>query len=59
MGESQVFGPEILQEAEKQVQLSHLVLEGKHSANHVHARIRNSRTQRLHNWTSSHIAQDK
>jgi hypothetical protein len=25
------------------------VLEGKPNANHVHARIRNSRTQRLHN----------
>jgi hypothetical protein len=34
--------------------LSHPVLEGKPNANHVHARIRNSRTQRLHNWTSSH-----
>jgi hypothetical protein len=29
--------------------VSHLVLEGKPNANHVHARIRNSRTQRLHN----------
>jgi hypothetical protein len=25
--------------------------------NHVRARIRNSRTRRLHRWTSSHIAQ--
>jgi hypothetical protein len=32
-------------------------LEGKPNANHVRARIRNSRTQRLHNWTSSHNAQ--
>jgi hypothetical protein len=39
--------------------LSHPVLEGKPNANHVHARIRNSRTQRLHTWTSSHIAQNK
>jgi hypothetical protein len=39
--------------------LSHPVLEGKPNANHVRARIRNSRTQRLHNWTSSHIAQSK
>jgi hypothetical protein len=38
-------------------QLSHSVLEGKPNVNHVHARIRNSHTQRLHNWTSSHIAQ--
>jgi hypothetical protein len=37
--------------------LSHLVLEGKPNVNHVRARIRNSRTQRLHNWTSSHNAQ--
>jgi hypothetical protein len=29
--------------------LSHLVLEGKLNANLVRARIRNSRTQRLHN----------
>jgi hypothetical protein len=36
--------------------MSHPVLEGKPYANHVRARIRNSRTQRLHNWTSSHIA---
>jgi hypothetical protein len=34
-------------------------LEGKLNLNHVHARIKNSRTQRLHNWTSSHIAQSK
>jgi hypothetical protein len=39
--------------------LSHPVLEGKPNANHVRARIRNSRTQRLHNWTSSHIARIK
>jgi hypothetical protein len=39
--------------------LSHLVLEGKPNENHVRARIRNSRTQRLHNWTSSHNAQCK
>jgi hypothetical protein len=31
--------------------------EGKPNANHVRARISNSRTQRLHNWTSSHSAQ--
>jgi hypothetical protein len=31
--------------------------EGKPNANHVHARISNSRTQQLHNWTSSHSAQ--
>jgi hypothetical protein len=37
--------------------LSHPVLEGKPNANHVRARISNSRTQQLHNWTSSHIAQ--
>jgi hypothetical protein len=36
--------------------LSHPVLEGKPNANHVRARIRISRTQRLHNWTSSHNA---
>jgi hypothetical protein len=36
--------------------LSHPVLEGKSNANHVRVRIRNSRTQRLHNWTSSHNA---
>jgi hypothetical protein len=38
--------------------LSHPVLEGKLNANHVRARIKNSRTHRLHNWTSSHIAQN-
>jgi hypothetical protein len=38
--------------------VSHPVLEGKPNVNHVRARIRNSRTQRLHNWTSSHIAQN-
>jgi hypothetical protein len=37
--------------------MSHLVLEGKPNTNHVRARIRNSRTQQLHNWTSSHDAQ--
>jgi hypothetical protein len=37
--------------------MSHLVLEGKPNANHVRVRIRNSSTQRLHNWTSSHNAQ--
>jgi hypothetical protein len=36
--------------------VSHPVLEGKPNANHVRARINNSRTQQLHNWTSSHIA---
>jgi hypothetical protein len=30
--------------------MSHPVLEGKPNANHVRARIRNSRTQRLHKW---------
>jgi hypothetical protein len=39
--------------------LSHPVLEGKPNANHVRARIKNSRTQRLHNWTSSHNARNK
>jgi hypothetical protein len=37
--------------------LSHPVLEGKLNANHVRARISNSRTQQLHNWISSHSAQ--
>jgi hypothetical protein len=37
--------------------MSHPVLKGKPNANHLHARIRNSRTQRLLNWTSSHNAQ--
>jgi hypothetical protein len=37
--------------------LSHPVLEGKPNVNHVYARIMNSRTQRLHNWTSSYNAQ--
>jgi hypothetical protein len=37
--------------------LSHPVLEGKPNANHVRARISNSRTQQLHNWTSSHNTQ--
>jgi hypothetical protein len=39
--------------------MPHPVLEGKPNANHVRARIRNSRTQRLHNWTSSHNARNK
>jgi hypothetical protein len=39
------------------VSLSHPVLEGKPNVNHVRARISNSRTQQLHNWTSSHSAQ--
>jgi hypothetical protein len=34
-------------------------LEDKPNANHVCARIKNSRTQRLHNYTSSHNAQIK
>jgi hypothetical protein len=38
--------------------VSHPVLEGKPNTNHVRARIRNSRTRRLHSWTSSHIAQN-
>jgi hypothetical protein len=38
--------------------VSHPVLEGKPNTNHVRARTRNSRTQRLHSWTSSHIAQN-
>jgi hypothetical protein len=37
--------------------LSHPVLEGKPNAHHVRDRISNSRTQQLHNWTSSHNAQ--
>jgi hypothetical protein len=37
----------------------HPVLKGKLNVNHIRARIRNSRTQRLHNWTSSHIAHSK
>jgi hypothetical protein len=37
--------------------MSHPVLEGKPNANHVRARINNSRTQQLHNRTSSHSAQ--
>jgi hypothetical protein len=36
--------------------MSHPVLGGKPNVNHVRARIRNSRTQRLHSWTSSHNA---
>jgi hypothetical protein len=42
--------------AEKAKSLSHPVLEGKPNVNHVRARISNSRTQQLHNWTSSHSA---
>jgi hypothetical protein len=38
--------------------MSYPVLEGNPNANHVHAKIRNSRTQQLHSWTSSHIAQN-
>jgi hypothetical protein len=38
--------------------MSHPVLEVKPNENHVRARIRNSRTHRLHSWTSSHIAQN-
>jgi hypothetical protein len=37
--------------------MSHPVLEGKPNVNHVRARISNSRTQQLHNRTSSHSAQ--
>jgi hypothetical protein len=37
--------------------MSHPVLEGKPNANHVRARISNSRTQQLHNWTSLHSAE--
>jgi hypothetical protein len=37
--------------------MSHLVLEGKPNANHARARIINSCTQRLHNWTPSYNAQ--
>jgi hypothetical protein len=40
-------------------EVSHPVLEGKPNANHVRARIKNSHTQRLHNWTSSHNSQNK
>jgi hypothetical protein len=39
--------------------MSHPILEGKPNVNHVSARIKNSRTQQLHNWTSSHNAQCK
>jgi hypothetical protein len=35
----------------------HPVLEGQPNVNHVRARISNSRTQQLHNWTSSHSSQ--
>jgi hypothetical protein len=38
--------------------MSHPILEGNPNVNHVRARNRNSRTQRLHSWTSSHIAQN-
>jgi hypothetical protein len=37
--------------------VSHPVLEGKPNANHVRARISNSRTQSYITWTSSHTAQ--
>jgi hypothetical protein len=37
--------------------VSHPVLKGKPNANHIRARISNSRTQQLHNLTSSHSAQ--
>jgi hypothetical protein len=37
-----------MQHQQHQPPLSHPVLEGKPNANHVRARIRNSRTQRLH-----------
>jgi hypothetical protein len=40
-------------------EVSHVVLEGKPNMNHIRVRIRNSRTHRLHNWTSSHNAQSK
>jgi hypothetical protein len=36
--------------------MSHPILKGKPNANHVRARISNSRTQQLHNWTSTHSA---
>jgi hypothetical protein len=39
--------------------VSHPVLEGKPKANDVRARIRNSRTQRLHNSTSLENARNK
>jgi hypothetical protein len=38
-------------------QVSHPVLEGKPNANHVRAKISNSRTNQLHNRTSTHNAQ--
>jgi hypothetical protein len=46
-----------MQDAARRV--SHPVLEGKPNVNHIRARIKNARTQRLHNWTSSHNAQNK
>jgi hypothetical protein len=46
-----------MQDAARRV--SHPVLEGKPNVNDVRARIKNARTQRLHNWTSSHNAQNK
>jgi hypothetical protein len=46
-----------MQDAARRV--SHPVLEGKPNVNHVRARIKNARTHRLHNWTSSHNAQNK
>jgi hypothetical protein len=42
---------------EDDTSVSHPILEGKPNVNHVHVRIINSCTQRLHNWTSSHNAQ--
>jgi hypothetical protein len=50
-----VWVPKVLVSNVKE--LSHPVLEGKPNANHVRARMSNSRTQQLHNWTSSHSAQ--
>jgi hypothetical protein len=49
--------PYTVADANMTASMSHLVLEGKLNANHVHARNKNSRTQRLHNWTSSNNAQ--
>ena len=43
--------------ADEARRVSHPVLEGKPNVNHVRDRISNSRTQQLHNWTSSHSAQ--
>jgi hypothetical protein len=41
------YGPAIVDDYTRL--MSHSVLEGKPDANHVRAKIRNSRTQRLHN----------